>query len=184
MAGRRSKAREEPKPVALPVSIREYARHRKAAGLAGGTHRAVQVAIRDGRLSKSVTPDGKIADVPAADAEWASTTHVDRIPLSGPTAAGTTPPDLAESRARREAAEAALAEIELAEKRAELVLAKDVESKLVNVFAQCKTKLLAVASRARQRDPGLTGPQVELFETLIREALDDLARAAGDERAR
>ena len=162
--------------------MREYARHRKADGLAGGTLRAIQVAIKSGRLSKSVTADGKIASVAAADREWESTTHVDRIPLSGPTAAGTPPPDLAESRARREAAEAALAEIELAEKRAELVLAKDVESKLVNVFAQCKTKLLAVASRARQRDPGLTGPQVELFESLVREALSDLSRESGDDR--
>lgn len=167
MASKRSKPK--------PVSIRAYARHRKAAGLAGGTHRAVQVAIRDGRLSKSITKDGKIADVAGADAEWTSTTHIDRIPLSGPTAAGTPPPELAESRARREAAEASLAEIELDEKRGELVLAKDVESKLVNVFAHCKTKLLAVSSRARQRDPSLTGPQIELFKVLVREALDDLA---------
>lgn len=167
MAGGRSKP--------AGVGIRAYARHRKAAGLAGGTHRAVQVAIKEGRLKKSLTPDGKIADVDLADMEWAATTHVDRIPLTGPTAAGTPPPDLQESRARREAAEAALAEIELAEKRGELVLAGDVESKLVNVFAHCKTKLLAVAARARQRDPALSGPQVALFEALIREALEDLA---------
>ncbi len=163
-----------PKPKSL--SLRAYARHRKEAGLAGGTLRAVQVAIRDGRLMKSLTVDRKqIANAAAADAEWEATTHVDRIPLTGPTAVGTTPPDLQESRARREAAEAALAEIELMEKRRELVPAKDVESKLVNVFAHCKTKLLGVAARARQRDPGLTGPQIELFESLIRECLDDLA---------
>lgn len=162
-----------------PISQRAYAAHRKQLGLAGGTHRAVQVAIRDGRLKKSLAPDGRsIADIAAADAEWDSTTRVDRIPLTGPTAAGTPPPDLNESRARREAAEAALAEIELAEKRRELVPAKDVESKLVNVFAQCKTKLLGVPARARQRDPGLTGPQVELIENLIRECLDDLASAS------
>lgn len=181
MAGKRPKPKAAPKPDARPVSmgIREYARHRKDAALAGGTHRAVQVAIIDGRLSKSLTPDRKrIADVAAADAEWASTTHVDRIPLTGPTAAGTSPPDLAESRARREAAEAALAEIELDEKRGELVPAKDVEAKLVSVFAHCKTKLLAVAPRARQRDPSLTGAQLELFEALIREALDDLSSSA------
>lgn len=164
---------------AEPVGLRAYARHRKAAGLAGGTLRAVQVAIRDCRLSTSLTPDRKkIASIAAADAEWDATTQVDRIPLSGPTATGTQPPDLQESRARREAAEAALAEIELAEKRGELVLAKDVEARLVGVFSRCKTKLLGVPSRARQRDPGLTGPQVDLFDELIREALDDLAGAA------
>lgn len=158
-----------------PISLREYARHRKEAGLAGGTHHAVQVAIESGRLAKSVTPDGKIVSAEAADAEWAATTHVDRVPLSGPTAAGALAPDLAESRARREAAEASLAEIELWERRGELVLAGDVEAKLVNVFSHCKTKLLAVPARARQRDPDLTDAQVELFELLIREALEDLA---------
>lgn len=159
------------------ISLRAYARHRKAEGLAGGTLRAVQVAIKSGRLSRCVVA-GKIASAAAADVEWDSTTHVDRIPITGPTAAGTPPPELAESRARREAAEAALKEIELAEKRGELVPAKDVESKLVNVFAHCKTKLLAVAARARQRDPALSGQQLELFENLIREALDDLASEA------
>ena len=163
-------------PKAKPLGLRAYARHRKEAGLAGGTLNAVQTAIKSGRLSKSLTRDRKqIASAAAADVEWDAATHVDRIPLTGPTATGTQPPDLTESRARREAAEAALAELELAEKRRELVLAKDVESKLVNVIAHCKTKLLGVSPRARQRDPSLTGPQIELFENLIREALDDLA---------
>ncbi len=161
-----------------PLSLRAYARHRKAKGLAGGTLNAVQVAIDSGRLRKSVTSSGQITSAAEADLEWEKTTKVDYIPLSGPSAAGTPPPDLQESRARREAAEAALAEIELAEKRGELVLARDVESKLVNVFAHCKTKLLGVPSRARQRDPALTGPQVELFDSLIREALEDLAGGA------
>lgn len=160
----------------MSIGLREYARHRKSSGLAGGTLKAVQSAIKSGRLSRSLTADRKqIASAAKADAEWAATTHVDRIPLSGPTAAGTPPPDLQESRARREAAEAALAEIELAEKRAELLPAADVETRLKNVFASCKTKLLGVPARARQRDPGLSAEQITLFEDLIREALEDLA---------
>jgi phage terminase Nu1 subunit (DNA packaging protein) len=174
MAARRKDASDE-------MGIREYARHRKSLGLAGGTHRAIQVAIESGRLSKSLTPDRKrIASAARADREWEATTKVDYIPLTGPTAAGTPPPDLQESRARREAAEASLAEIELSEKRRELVLAKDVESKLVNVFAHCKTKLLGVSARAAQRDPAFTGPQVQLIESLIREALEDLASESRD----
>jgi hypothetical protein len=162
------------KPKAL--SLRAYARHRKAAGLAGGTLKAVQVAMTSGRLSKSLTKDRKqIRSAELADAEWDATTHVDRIPLSGPTAAGTPPPDLQESRARREAAEAALAEIELAEKRSELLPAADVETRLVNVIAGCKTKLLGVPARARQRDPSLSPDQITLLEELLREALEDLA---------
>ncbi len=165
----------------MSLSLRAYARRRKEADLVGGTHRAVQVAISSGRLRESLTADGKqIADPDLADAEWAASTNVDRIPLTGPTSAGALPPDFAESRARREAAEAALAEIELAEKRAELVRADEVEGRLVGVFAHCKTKLLGVVARVRQRDPTLTVHQIGLFESLIREALEDLAN---DDRA-
>lgn len=162
---------------AKSLSLRAYALHRKAKGLAGGTLRAVQVAIESGRLKQSIRA-GKIVDAVSADAEWNATTYANRIPIAGPTSAGAQPPDLQESRARKEAAEAALAEIELQEKRRELVLVSTVESKLVNVFSQCKTKLLGVPARARQRDPGLTGQQIELIEELIREALDDLASAS------
>lgn len=182
MAGKRSKKPTDSPPVLM--GIREYARHREARGLTGATHGAVQAAIRSGRLVKAVV-DGRI-NAAIADAEWAGTTLEDRVPLTGPTAPDDDDelpadvPSLKESRARREAAEAALAEIELAEKRRELVLAADVESKLVNVFSRCKTKLLGVPSRARQRDPGLSGQQVKLFESLIREALDDLSEAASD----
>lgn len=182
---KRAPRKAAPQPV--PMGLREYARHREELGLAGGTHRAVQVAIRDGRLVKALMANGKINAV-VADAEWAAVTMSDRIPITGPTSVDVEDdddlpfgiPSMKESRARREAAEAALAEIELAEKRGELVLARDVESKLVNTFAQCKTKLLGVAARARQGDPDLTDTQVELFEQLIRDALDDLARGAGE----
>lgn len=169
------------------MGLREYARHRKSRGLVGTTHGAVQVAISSGRLVKAIV-DGKI-DAAVADVEWSETTLEDRVPITGPTAPASDDddddlpadiPSLKESRARREAAEAALAEIELAEKRRELVPANDVESRLVNVFAQCKTKLLGVPARARQRDPGLSGPQIELFESLLREALEDLADASED----
>lgn len=176
------KPRKTPERPPVMMGLREYARHRDERGLVGTTHRAVQVAIRDGRLVKSIV-NGKI-NAAVADAEWSETT-LDRVPRTGPTAPSHGDdddddlppgvPSLKESRARREAAEAALAEIELAEKRGELVLARDVESKLVNVFAHCKTKLLGVAARARQADPDLTDPQVDLFASLIRDALDDLA---------
>src|SRR5690242_3457745 len=127
MARKRAK-RPDPPPVLM--GLREYARHRESLGLIGTTHRAVQVAIRDGRLAKAIR-DGKI-DAAIADREWSDTTLEDRVPLTGPTAPSSRDddddglpadvPSLKESRARREAAEAALAEIELAEKRGEIVL--------------------------------------------------------------
>lgn len=157
------------------MSLRAYARHR------GCQLKAVQDAIRDGRLRKSLTVDKKITSAEDADAEWAATTLTNRIPLTGPAAKGGQAPDLADSRARREAAEAELAEIKLAEMKGELIRAETVEARVVEDYSRCRTKLLGVPSRARQRDPGLTQAQIGLIEELVREALDDLA--AGDEAA-
>src|SRR3990167_1915636 len=51
------------------LSVRAYARHRKALGLEGGSHEAVRQAIIDRRIVEGVTADGKIiAEI--ADAEW------------------------------------------------------------------------------------------------------------------
>lgn len=67
-----------------PISLREYARHRKALGLAGGSAQAVSQAVKKGRLPQSaVLVDGvpKIADAALADREWASNTDVSRAPI-------------------------------------------------------------------------------------------------------
>lgn len=156
------------------LSLRAYARHRKEAGLPGGSLASVQDAIAAGRLRKSITKDRRISSAAAADAEWAATTKADRVPLTGPAATGAAP-EYAESRARREAAEAALAEIELDEKRGELVRAREVDARLVGEYARAKTKILAVPSKARQRDPAFTAEQLALLGALLREVLDDLA---------
>lgn len=152
-----------------PISQRAYARHR------GCALNAVQEAIAARRLSKSLVKVGKtwkIRDVEAADAEWTANTKSDRIPLTGP-AASEAPPDYSESRARREAAEAGLAELELEEAMGKVVKAGDVASRLEQVFAHCKRRLQAVPSRLRQQDVPVE--HVDLVEGLIREALEELA---------
>lgn len=64
----------------MTISLRAYARHR------GINHSAVQAAIKNGRLSRSVVRDGKgrpgITDAAAADREWEATTEVGRVPVS------------------------------------------------------------------------------------------------------
>lgn len=164
------------------LSLRAFARHRKEAGLSGGSLRAVQVAIQTGRLARSVVLDSKgekkISDAAAADAEWAASTNEDRVPLSGPTAPaveGDSFTPLSAARARKAAAEAEVAELELAERRGQLVRADEVEARLVRVFVNCRTKLLDVPSRAFERDPSLSEDQVALVDSLIHEALEDLA---------
>ena len=60
---------QEQVATTAPLSVRAYARHRKALGLDGGSDTAVWKAIRDRRVVKGVTADGKIiAEI--ADAEW------------------------------------------------------------------------------------------------------------------
>ena len=51
----------------------------------------------------------------------------------------------------------------------------ELEARLVTLFASCKTKLLGIPSRARQADPTLSSVQVAIVESLVREALEDLA---------
>ena len=66
-------------------SVRAYAKSRRARGLPGGTHRAVQVAIRRQRLVACVGADGLI-DFEQADREWAQNTDHAKGPLLRPTA--------------------------------------------------------------------------------------------------
>lgn len=94
-------------------------------------------------------------------------------------------PDYNAARARKEAAaavkEAALAEmakIELAELRGQVGRVADFKMRMVNAFTTCRTKLAALPSRARSRDPSLTLAQVALLESLLREALAELAGSA------
>ena len=61
-----------------PLSQRAYARHRADRGLVGTTHRAVQKAIEDGRISAALVRDGsgKVLgiDPDRADRLWAEQT--------------------------------------------------------------------------------------------------------------
>lgn len=50
------------------MSARKYAEHRKALGLSGGTHTAVNKALREGRIA--ALPDGTL-DPEACDKAWA-----------------------------------------------------------------------------------------------------------------
>lgn len=167
----------------MSLSLREYARHRKAARLTGGTHRAVQVAITSGRLSGSLTPDRKrIRSAKLADREWAATTNEDRIPITGPTAvaAPASTSSLQEHRTRREAALADLAEIEVGEKRQELVPVDEARAFMISSFTVVKTRLLGVPSRLGQRDRTATPVQIALVDDLIRAALEELAVGSGE----
>jgi hypothetical protein len=76
---------------------------------------------------------------------------------------------------REKIAKANMAELNFAKAAGELVPVRDVERRLIDVFTACKTRLLAIPSRARQQLPHLVTADVAVIEALVREACEDLA---------
>lgn len=172
-----------------PVTLTEYAKRR------GVSTRAVSKAIQTGRLVASVARDERgtpsIADPALADQEWATNTRVSAPPRAEPAApiasaravlAPAAVPDFnlaravrAAASARRETAQAELAELELAERRGQLVDAEQARGDVIAAFALVKTRLLAVPSRAAQRLPDLAAQVEPVVDELIREALEELS---------
>lgn len=136
------------------VSKTEYARRR------GCTEAAVRRAVKDGRITLI---EGKIDPV-AADAQWARNTRVragsrptDDANLSGSGQAGGRAGDddddeddangYWKSRARRERAEAELAELKLSELQGHLVRADDWAAALARRAAAFREGLLQIPAR-------------------------------------
>lgn len=88
--------------------------------------------------------------------------------------------NLHEEQARVAFWKAHTAELDYRARAGELIEAKDLEGRLVDVFSGCQKKLLGVPARARQQDPTLTAAHLALIEDLIREALEDLAAAGAE----
>ncbi|MFA7333668.1 MAG: hypothetical protein WC130_05160 [Kiritimatiellia bacterium] len=89
--------------------------------------------------------------------------------------------DYQKARGRREHAMAQLAELELAVKEGSLCKVADVEKEWLNAAAIARTKVMGIASRARQAIPELTPAGAVILEGLIYEALSDLA-SAGEQK--
>lgn len=173
-----------------PTSLREYARRR------GVSAEAVSKAITAGRLKESVVTVGgkpKIGDVELADREWEANTRprIDQPRPAAPAPAAAADaadvPDYNVSRAlreaaaaRREAALADMAEIEVAEMRGELVPVAEARADVIGKFTVVKTKILGVPTRIAQRLPHLAAEVVPVVDELLREALEELAAEPDD----
>ncbi len=137
----------------LLLSKRAYARHRAERGLVGQTHTAVNDAARAGRITLI---DGKV-DPEVADIQWAEKT--DAVQQARGARGGHAPRDepkapLAGDRdsyfatkERRERAEADLAELELRERRGELVKKADVEREIFGVQRALRDRLSGIPDR-------------------------------------
>lgn len=164
------------------VSQAEYARRR------GVSRPAVLKAVKSGRI---VLIDGKI-DPEVADIQWAKNT-APRVQADAPTRAAAIEPretlpdavepvSLNEARARREAVMASLAELELAERRGELVSAAGVEKALASKILGARDALDALADRlspllAAESDAS------KVYAMLRREIRQALALLAAESRA-
>lgn len=179
-----------------PLSLRAYARRR------GVSAEAVSKAVSAGRLDKSVTRVNgapKIADPDLADREWREHTAERPPPTSHtppPTRALAEPPDPSvpdfhaararreEASARRESARAAMAEMDLATRRGQLIDVDQARRDVIGRFAIVRTRILGVPTRFAQRRPDLATEVVPILDGLLREALDELTRTAGDSNGR
>jgi hypothetical protein len=172
----------------LLMSMRGYARRRGVSAM------TVHQAVKAGRLVQCVATDeaGKflgITDPFLADKEWAENTDVTKAPPKEQAKAaararvlGGAPaePDgesLANASAREKFYAAELKKLKFLEASRVLVPAAEVKARLVDEYSACRTRLLAIPSRAKQALPELTVAHLAVIEGLIREALEDLADA-------
>lgn len=182
------------------LKLREYARHRAELRLPGGTHGAVQKAIRTGRIQ--INADGLI-DSDAADQAWAAATNtnkrtsprpvsapgreaieedeIDGAPAFDPEASTARPGmSLAQAAALEKVWNANLAELKYRKLLGELVGAKDLSDQLAALFTSCRTKLLGVPTTLRQQMPELSLQQLALIDKVIRQALEDLSTSPAE----
>lgn len=161
----------------------QYAAHRKANKLPGGSREAVRRAVDEGRIG---TINGKIYPQ-IADTDWAKNTRTrlspqaastasngPELPLTEPAAPPAEPQaadpgprdsDYTAARARRERADAESAELELHRKKGLLVQREDVDRAFFEMFREVRDRLAATAKRTAAEVSSLTS--AEACETVI-----------------
>jgi phage terminase Nu1 subunit (DNA packaging protein) len=157
-----------------PLSLREYARRR------GCTLRAVQNAIKTTRLNASIVlVDGlsKIGDPELADREWAANTDQTRragaaAPAPGHDGAGADDDSSEDTFAHWKAKKMRL---DYEKAAGALVNAAEMQAAMADDYSMVRTKLLGLASKAKQRLPHLTLSDLATLDAIVREALEELA---------
>jgi phage terminase Nu1 subunit (DNA packaging protein) len=139
------------------ISATEYADRR------GVSRPAVLQAIRNGRLTKSVTREGRNYRINAdlADKEWAATTSIDRgehnnrMMLQDAGVEGETA-SYAASRAKKEAYEAELARLKYEQQAGTLIDAEAVKKEAFKVARMVRDGLLNIPDRVAAEVAGIT----------------------------
>lgn len=128
-----------------------------------------------------VAGTSRLVSVEAAVAAWrANKDYTDAPQHAQGGANGTSDaPTMVEAAVAAKFWDARLKELKYREAAGELVKASEVKAKLADVFSVCRTRLLAIPSRARQVLPHLTLSDLATIEGLVREALEDLSEGGG-----
>lgn len=181
------------------LSVRAYARHRRDLGLSGGTHRAVQKAIADGRLEAAVRiVDGKPkVDAVVADQEWQAKTDSLRSNAGGdPTTgrplgslddgprvearegSGSVADQARAAQAVKLTYQAKLAELEYRQKVGELVSAEDVALEMGKAARSLRDRVRSIPDRLAAMLAAETDPHRcrMILAGEIDQALGDVAR--------
>jgi len=163
------------------ISAAKYATHR------GVSKPAVLQAIRDGRLTKSVTRDGKAfkIDVDLADQEWAATTSIDRGEhnnrmMLGDAGIEGEAATYAASRAKKEQYQAELSRLEYEQKAGTLVDAEAVKKEAFKVARMIRDGMLNIPDRVAAELTGQTDNFV-IHRRLTEEIRKALESALGAE---
>lgn len=156
------------------MGIRRYASDRKRRGLPGGTKAAVEAAIRSGRISYD--PKQGI-DPELADAEWSAATDAEKQRASAgaiPEGAGRQ----AAAIARIKEAEAELKELQVRQRRGELVEVSRVADLWFEVSRQTRDRVLGVADDiAPELSPLRSSKKIHArLSAALREALEILSK--------
>lgn len=187
-------ARPEPlpaPPTGLPVPVAEVPADRVAqidepAELAGPAPVAPVAPIEDARRPRGrprSTPEPTPAQETAREAP--APTAASQAPTLPPelVAAERTRGTVAEASAELKRHQAAIAKLKLDELAGELVRADEVRRELDGLIITARNRLLGVAAGFRTRCPHVAPADVRILEAMIRDVLQDLADAAGAERA-
>ena len=147
------------------------------------TKAAVSKALKSGRLDEAkVNRDGKVFLVKdkafniweqTSDPSQPRARKKDVVKDIG--SSGEEVPSFNESRAKREAMMARLAEIDVEEREKLLVPSEEVKNAWIQLVTIAKTKVLGIPTKAKQRIPDLDKGAMTLLDEIVRETLEDLA---------
>jgi hypothetical protein len=193
-----------------PISLREYAKRRgvsvEAVSKAITAGRLAACVVKVGRAPKIADPEladrewdantRPRVDQPSAHARIRPTPRRalpdvhDPEPAEAVDAADIRDivvPDYFISRALREAAAARraaaladIAELDVQVRKGELVAVDEARGDVIERFTVVKTKILGVPSRVKQRLPHVSADDVRVIDDFLREALEELADGIGD----